>query len=280
MILLIRNINQKKKANKLLAEKNEIVLRQKTAITDSIEYASRIQSAVLTPKEIIEKLVPENFILFKPRDIVSGDFYWVSEKNGKVVVVAADCTGHGVPGAFMSMLGVALLNEIVNKYDIIHANEILQELRGKVITSLHQTGLRGSTQDGMDLALYILDLENRELEYAGANNSLLMFRNDELIEVKADKMPIGIHIRADREFTNHLIKLQKGDMLYTFSDGYPDQFGGPDGKKFMIKNFRTKLKEIKDKPLSEQKVILDVTIEKWMGDQSQIDDILVVGIRV
>ncbi len=280
MLQLIRQNNLKKKANRELAQKNALITEQKKEITDSIEYASRIQSAMLPPGDYVDSLMPERFILYMPRDIVSGDYYYITEKEGKVICVAADCTGHGVPGAFMSMLGIAFLNEIISKHGELHTDYILEELRNHVITSLHQTGKEGESQDGMDLAVYILDPKTREIEFSGANNSLLVYRNGELIEAKADKMPIGIHTRYKEPFTRHNLELKKGDMVYTFSDGYPDQFGGPKHKKFMIKNFKNMLQEIHEKPMEEQKRVMVQTLKDWMAETDQVDDILVIGVRI
>ncbi len=257
------------------------IVQQKQEITDSIQYASKIQQAILPPKESIDRMLPENFILFKPRDIVSGDYYWMTRKNSKVVFTAADCTGHGVPGAFMSMLGTTMLNEIVNKMSVVDADQILNELRKYVINSLHQTGKSGESQDGMDLALCVLDYDTHKLQYSGANNPLYLIREKELIEYKADKMPIGIyHEKTGVDFKRHDIDVKKGDVLYLFSDGYVDQFGGEKHKKFMKKNFKELLINIHKKPMHEQYSILDETIEKWKGDIEQVDDIVVIGVRV
>lgn len=281
VVQLIRANNLKKKANLELAQKNMLITEQKKEITDSIQYASRIQNAMLPPGDYLDSLLPERFILFKPRDIVSGDFYYITEKDGKVICVVADCTGHGVPGALMSMLGISFLNEIISKHrDLPHSNEILEELRAHVIKSLHQTGRVGESQDGMDLALYIVDMESRKMEFSGANNSLWLIRDGDLIEKRADKMPIGIYSWVDDSFTRQDIDLQKGDLVYSFSDGYYDQFGGPSQKKFMIKNFKKMLLKIHSKPMKEQKRIMVETLEQWMANTSQVDDILVVGVRV
>jgi len=280
MVQLIRQNNLKRKANKELALKNDLITEQKKEITDSIQYASRIQNAMLPPGDYIDNLMPERFIIYMPRDIVSGDYYYITEKDDRVICVAADCTGHGVPGAFMSMLGIAYLNEIISKHTELHTDEILGELRNHVIKSLHQTGKEGESQDGMDLSIFILDPESRKLEYSGANNSLLIFRNGEMLEYKCDKMPIGIHTRYKEPFTRHNMVLEKGDMVYTFSDGYPDQFGGPSEKKFMIKKFKRMLMEIHMKSMSEQRKIMEDTLQEWMADTDQIDDILVIGVRI
>jgi len=289
LILIFRLFKQKQKANVILEQKNEEIslqrdhiFQQNKEITDSIEYASRIQTALLPPQELIEKVIPDSFILFKPRDIVSGDFYWLSEKGNKIISVTADCTGHGVPGAFMSMLGISFLNEIVNMTDEadLQSHIILNDMRTLIINSLRQTGNVGESRDGMDMTLCIIDKEKMTLDYAGAYNPLIMVRDNELIEYKADKMPIGIHIKKAEDFTHYLIPLQKGDVLYTFSDGYADQFGGPENNKFRKKNFKDLLLEIHKSPLKKQKEILDKTIIDWMNGYEQVDDILVCGIRI
>jgi serine phosphatase RsbU (regulator of sigma subunit)/Tfp pilus assembly protein PilF len=280
IIQLIRQNSLRKKANEELAKKNALITEQKKEITDSIQYASRIQNAVLPPEEFVSTFLPQQFILFKPRDIVSGDFYWMAEKQDRIITIVADCTGHGVPGAFMSMLGVAFLNEIISKNDSITADQILNELRAHVINSLHQTGREGESQDGMDVSLFIIDKKSSKLEFSGANNNLIIIRNSDLIELKGDKMPIGIHTRVNEGFTAKQFDLQKGDMLYAFSDGYADQFGGPQSKKFMIKSFKRLLLNVHQKELKEQKNILESTINRWMANTNQIDDIIVMGIRV
>ncbi len=281
-----RQYRAKKKANILLNEQNieikqqrDQIFQQKQEITDSIHYASRIQNAVLPREELLSKL-SDHFILFKPRDIVSGDYYWMTEKDGKTFVLAADCTGHGVPGAFMSMLGISFMNEIVNKSDHTEANIILNQLRANVVQSLHQRGEEGEQKDGMDLALCVIDVKLKKIQYAGAYNPLIMIRNGEMIEYKADKMPIGIYAEKDHSFTNNEIEVQKGDNFYMFSDGYVDQFGGPKAKKFMSKNFKELLLSICPKTMKEQREILDRTIEEWRGQIEQIDDILVMGFRI
>jgi len=280
MIQLVRQNNLKKKANRELEQKNKLITEQKKEITDSIQYASRIQNAMLPPGDYLDNLMPERFIIYMPRDIVSGDYYYITERGGQIICVTADCTGHGVPGAFMSLLGIAFLNQILSKHAELHTDLILEELRSQVIASLHQTGKEGESQDGMDVALFILDPKTRRLEFSGANNSLLVYRNGDLIEARADKMPIGIHTRYKEAFTRHKLDLKKGDMLYTFSDGYPDQFGGPNQKKFMIKNFKKMLQEIHMKPMAEQKKIVQQTLRDWMASADQVDDILVIGVRI
>ncbi|MFP4060062.1 MAG: tetratricopeptide repeat protein [Bacteroidales bacterium] len=286
-LLLYKQFREKKKANLLLEKQNheisnqrDQIFQQKMEITDSIHYASKIQSAVLPPDDYIKENFPDHFILYKPRDIVSGDFYWLTQQNGRVIYCAADCTGHGVPGAFMSMLGVAFLNEIVSKGHDISAAMILNELRKYIVQSLHQEGKEGEAKDGMDIALCIVDKENMKLQFAGAFNPLIKVRNNEIIEIRGDRMPIGIHINMKDDFTNHEIDIQKNDAFYIYSDGYVDQFGGDKGKKFMSKRFKQLLIEINKFSMQEQKQILENRLKEWMGQYEQVDDIIVIGARV
>jgi serine phosphatase RsbU (regulator of sigma subunit) len=263
-----------------IEKQRDKIAEQNREITSSIVYAQRIQSAVLPDEEYTHNILPQHFILFKPRDIVSGDFYWMTEKGKYILISAADCTGHGVPGAFMSMLGVSLLNEIVNIKKELAANEILESLRVNIKETLSQRGKKDEARDGMDIALCILDFDNLTAQFSGAYNPLLLIRNSEQIIFKGDKMPIGIHVGKEKPFTNHDFKLAKGDMIYMYSDGYADQFGGPEEKKFKSCSFRELLLKIHNDPLEKQKQILDKTISEWQGNLNQIDDILVIGIRV
>ncbi len=276
-----------KSLRKIIQDRTAEVVRQKTEIevkskeiTDSIHYASRIQSAILPPEDYLSTIISDFFILYMPRDIVSGDFYWMHSENGRLITVTADCTGHGVPGAFMSMLGVAFLNEIVIRHEGKSADNILNDLRAYVIKSLRQTGKEGENQDGMDLSLCIFDMNKMKAQFAGANNSLLLVRNGEIIIFPADNMPVGIHRRSDTPFTLHEIDLRKGDIFYTLSDGFVDQFGGPNGKKFMMKRLKEMLLSIHKEDMKKQKEKLVSTINEWMKDSSQIDDILLMGIKI
>jgi serine phosphatase RsbU (regulator of sigma subunit) len=280
IIFQVRQNRERKKTNKQLEAKNHLITEQKKEITDSIQYASRIQKAVMTVETQLKQILPNSFIFFRPRDIVSGDFFWVHEKNNKIIVVAADCTGHGVPGAFMSMLGMSMFKNIVAELDDLHADLILNELRKNIIDALHQTGKEGENKDGMDLALYIIDPQTQSVEYAGANNPLYIVRDGNLLETKADRMPIGIHEKSFEPFTRHNIPIQKGDMIYTFSDGYHDQFGGNGDKKFMSGNLKKLFVKIYNEPVEKQHQILEDTITDWMKNTHQIDDQLIIGVRI
>lgn len=281
-----RTIEIEEKADEIKAQRDEItnqrdeILNQKEEITASITYAKRIQNAILPMKDHFSKVFADHFILFKPRDIVSGDFYWIAEDKKKLYFTAADCTGHGVPGAFMSMLGISSLNEIIaNENDHLTANRILNLLREKIKFSLHQTGKEGENKDGMDMALCILHKNKNVLEYAGAYNPLYLIRNGELIEYKADRMPVGIYHIEKETFTNNEIEIRKNDIIYIFSDGYADQFGGPAQTKFKSANVKKLLLEIYEKPLEEQKQILDERFAKWKGKLEQVDDVIFIGVR-
>lgn len=276
---LILERTVKERTEEVILQK-EIVEKKNKDITDSINYAKNIQEAILPKMVNIESAFPDSFVLFKPRDIVSGDFYWMAQKDKRTFIAAADCTGHGVPGAFMSMLGSAFLNEIItNNPDDIKANEVLNLLRDNVIDSLHQTGGEGESKDGMDIALCIIDWEEKKLEFSGANNPLYLMRNNVLNEIKGDKMPIGYHVRRD-PFKNHELDVFVGDTIYIFSDGFADQFGGPKGKKFKYKPFKKLFVEINAKSMKEQHNILEYTLNNWQGKHEQLDDVIVIGIKL
>lgn len=264
--------------DKISEQKYEIE-RQQKELSESLEYASSIQSALLPDMRHFARTFPESFILFKPRDIVSGDFYWFSRKGNFVAFAAADCTGHGVPGAFMSMLGMSFLNEIVSKC-IPRANTILNRLRESVMKALHQTGDVGEQKDGMDIALCVMDLDEKHLQFAGAFNPLYLIRDRELIEIRGDKMPIGVNAVIERSFTRHDFTLQEGDHIYIFSDGYADQFGGPDDKKFRYRTLKEQLLKLHQKPMDKQKTELERIFNKWKGETEQLDDVLLIGIKI
>jgi len=262
-------------------EQRDQIENQNKDIKASIQYASRIQKAVLPPLDSFNALLGESFVFFKPRDIVSGDFYYLNIKNDKIIVAAADCTGHGVPGAFMSLMGISLLNQIISLlHDTFDAAYILNELRANLKKALRQTGKSDEAKDGMDISLCVIEKHKNQLNYAGAFNPLLLVRNKELSTYPANKMPIGIFIIQDVDFTNHLVETQPGDMLYLYSDGFQDQFGGPDKRKFLPKRLKEVLVEVSDQPLIAQHDFLEKTFSLWKADLSQIDDVLVMGIRI
>ncbi len=260
-----------------VTEQRDHITKQKKEITDSIEYARRIQDALLSSAEVLRKNFEENFIYYKPKDIISGDFYWFKEFEDIIYVAAADSTGHGVPGAMMSMLGTAILNEIVSN-KTYSPGFILGELRKKIKRSLKQEQKKGS-RDGMDIALCRIDKSNKQLEYAGAYNPLF-FYDGELNVIQADRMPVGIHLREKKEFTNHKLSFASGNIIYLFSDGYLDQFGGLKGQKFKSRNFRALIAKSAELNLKEQLKIIAETQNWWIGDREQIDDILIIGIKL
>ncbi len=296
IILLIYILSQYRtkslrKANLILTEKEiaskeverqrrELSIKNKS-ITSSIQYARKIQEALLPSDQLFKKLLPDSFILFKPKDIVSGDFYWITERNNKVFVSAVDCTGHGVPGAFMSLIGFDILGNIIKVQGVEKPSEILNILSMGIENTFHREEEDYLLKDGMDLSFCVIDCEKRQLEYAGAFNPLYLIRDNKLIETRADRFSIGLkhELHEQNQFTNHSISLEKGDMIYLFSDGYPDQFGGPNGKKFMYRRFRHMLLTIHKLPLQEQKDLLEESIEAWKGKNDQVDDMLVIGIR-
>jgi len=253
--------------------------KQHDEITQSIRYAKRIQTAMLPHDEIIEAMLPNHFILFNPRDIVSGDFYFFKILGNKLAFVAADCTGHGVPGGFMSMLGISYLTEITSQRPTPNAAKIIDHLRDKIKLTLGQTDLDSTQKDGMDLSICLIDTDKKQIEFAGAFNPLYMIRNGELEIVKADRQPVAVYFK-EATFTNHVIDVQPGDVFYMFSDGYPDQIGGPKQRKFMTKNFKALLLENYKLEMKEQKQILQQAINDWKGDSMQVDDILVVGFKL
>ena len=287
----------------IVAERTAVVVKQKEELESSIHYASRIQMALLPSEKILSENIKNYFVLFKPRDIVSGDFYWMIKKGGRLYIVAADCTGHGVPGAFMSLLGMSFLDEIIDKEKAPRADFILNQLRLHVTESLKQMGGDDEAKDGMDIALLVIDFNTQRIEFSGAYNPCFRVRKltaDEIRNYKDDfaepdgtmsdgkylletifasKMPIGISSKMDEDFVFYDWSLEKGTSYYLFSDGYIDQFGGEHGRKFMKKNFKKLILEIQDYPMNKQKELLEKNLKDWMGQSPQIDDILVMGIR-
>lgn len=292
-LFIYRGYSQKKKANEIISLQKEQVELQKAVIeeknkdiTDSIHYARRIQKAMLPTVKLMNESLPEHFVLFQPKDIVSGDFYWASRpasgngQAGKILFAAADCTGHGVPGAFMSLIGTSFLNEIVLKKNIHRPDLVLNELRHNIITALNPEGNEHESKDGMDITLCALDRANMLLEYASAFNGLYIIRQNELADHPADKFPVGMFGEENKPFTLRSIVLQPGDCIYIFSDGYADQFGGPDGKKFKYARLKALLKEIDHRPMSEQKQVLEDRFNQWKNGLEQVDDVCVIGVRI
>jgi serine phosphatase RsbU (regulator of sigma subunit) len=261
----------------LAAAQRDQIAYQKKHITDSIMYAKRIQTALIPSLELFSDKL-EHLVLYKPLAIVSGDFYWVSTVENKQIIICADCTGHGVPGAFMSMLGVTMLNEIVNNKHIIMPDQIIENLRQGVIKSFNQVADEDSIKDGMDISVCLVDFEKDLLWYSGANNPLYLIREHELVHYRGDKMPVAIHYRM-QPFTLHRIEIKKGDEFYIFSDGYVDQFGGPKQKKFMSNQFKEALIALDDVPMLNLAEKLNEIFEEWRGDTPQIDDVTLIGIR-
>jgi tetratricopeptide (TPR) repeat protein len=293
-------ITQKQK--EIITLKEEETQRQKYIveaknheITQSIQYAQKIQSAILPSEEMFKNTLPNSFILFKPKDIVSGDFYWLSDREDYVFYATADSTGHGVPGGFMSMLGTALLNEIIDERKIKDCGEVLTLMREKIMQALKQTG-DSESKDGMDMVLIRIDKKTLEMEYAAANNSFYLVSNKQLavgnencklktencqlLEMPCDKMPVGVYHSEVKPFNTFKHQLQKGDIIYTYTDGYADQFGGEKGKKYTYKRLREKLLAISEKPLAEQKLSLESEFEKWKSNQEQVDDVCLIGVKV
>lgn len=274
-----------KKENRILeakvAERTQELAQKNADITASIQYARRIQSAMLPELDVIYKSLPESFVLYKPKDIVSGDFYWFAEKKGRCIIAVADCTGHGVPGALMSMIGHNLLNEIVLEKDIIDPDIILNRLNTGVRMALKQNLHEQDTADGMDIAICSIDRAKREVHFAGALRPLIVVRKGIMTKVESDRFPIGgSQDTRERKFTNHTMVLDPGDTLYMFSDGYADQFGGERGKKFMMKRLLEVLVKNSHKPMPEQSTVLEYHFEEWKEGHQQVDDVLVVGIRL
>jgi len=270
-IFQLRNV-ELKSAYDVIAEKNK-------EITDSIRYAKRIQTVLLPKENYLKEILPNYFILYLPKDIVSGDFYWASKVENKTIIVAADSTGHGVPGAFMSMLGASFLDNIVNIEKILEPARIIEKLREHIIGALKQRDEDVDSNDGMDLAICVYDETTFELTYAGAYNPLCLIQNGKLEVIGADRMPVGISSHADDPFTQHTFKINKGDKAYMFSDGYLDQFGGVKGRKLKSGPFMELLRETSNLGIEMQKQALFDFFIEWKGDETQIDDVIVIGIE-
>jgi len=288
-IVMIRSYRQKRNANLLLTEKNNLIENQKNEVThqkeiieekqkeivDSINYAKRIQYSLLANKNFVTEHIPENFIYFKPKDIVSGDFYWATLHNGKFYIAACDSTGHGVPGAFMSLLNIGFLSEAINEKNIAEPNKVLDYVRERLVNSISKEGQK----DGFDGILLCIDKKNKEISYAAAHNAPLLISGESVTYLETNKMPVGMG-EKNEPFNLHKINMKPGDTLYLYTDGYADQFGGPKGKKLMYKKLNEMLFSAKDLPLKKQAEELDRQFQEWKGDLEQVDDVLVIGMRI
>ena len=280
----LRRANQVLREKELSAievarQREELSIKNKN-ITDSIRYAKKIQEAILPSDEYFKNLMPESFVLLQPKDIVSGDFYWISEAQGKVFVVSADCTGHGVPGALMSMIGFEMLGKVIHDKGISHPSEILAVLSSGIETAFSRHVRDPLLKEGMDIGLLMVDKKNKKAEFAGAFSTLYLVRDNRLTEVKGNRMTVGVRGSGpDNEFVNHFIELEDKDRMYLFTDGYPDQFGGPKGKKFMYRRFKHLLLTIHESPMKQQMKFLQETLKLWMGETGQVDDIQIIGIQ-
>ncbi len=288
VFLVVRANRQRKKTNEQLTISNNAVLLQKEEletrkkeITDSINYAKRIQESILPPDSYWKNCLPDSFIFYRPKDIVSGDFYWIEPKNDSVCFAAVDCTGHGVPGALMSVVGFNLLTQAVNEMSLTIPSEILKHLDYGVTKTLRQSEDGKGVKDGMDLSLCSLNLKTNELQYAGAYNSLYYIESGIFKEIKSDKFPIGVNIDGKVDhYTNHTVQLKKGDCVYLFSDGYADQFGGPRGKKYKYNQLKELLHKNYLLPIEEQKQKLANAFDYWKGELEQVDDVVIIGVRI
>ncbi len=280
--VLFNRYRYKQKANQLLEKQKEEIHKKNIQITDSIDYAKNIQEAILPDDEKLNAFLPDHFILYKPKDIVSGDFYWVGKKGSKTICAVADCTGHGVPGAFMSLLGHNILENIIQRDTVDAPGAMLTALNEEIVVRFSKGEKLQSVKHGMDIAIIAIDHLKQRVEYAGARNALYHVRKNTLTEIKADRQSTGIVSRTGERvtYTNNVLELNKGDMLYMFSDGFADQKGGTDKKKFFYQPFKDLLVSMHALPVEEQKKQLDMVITQWMGTEEQIDDILVMGIKI
>ena len=273
LVFVYKQLNNTKKQKDLIEEKQ-------AEITDSINYAKKIQDAMMTSSVYLKETLPKSFILFKPKDVVSGDFYWIyKDQEENIFFTVADCTGHGVPGAFMSMIGTSLLNEIIIEKGLKDTDKILGEMRSQIIKSLHQEE-DGGQKDGMDISLCKLNIKKKLVEFSGAHNSLIHISEDELYNYRGDHQPVGLLLGDKKPFTKHEVKLKKNDMLYIYSDGYQDQFGGEKGKKYMGAKFKKQLLRINKESTDKQLKLLEEEFKSWTHNYEQIDDVCVMGVRI
>ncbi|MDQ3048555.1 MAG: tetratricopeptide repeat protein [Bacteroidota bacterium] len=282
--LIFRSYRQKQKANAIISEQKEEVIKQKNLVEarnkevhDSITYAKRIQTAILPSDKMLKHILPDSFVLFKPKDIVSGDFYWIEKVGGKILFAVVDCTGHGVPGALVSVVGHNALNRVVKEFGLTKPAEILDKLSELVEETFSKSD--SEVKDGMDISLSTLDINTQTLEWAGANNPLWISRNGEIIKFRPDKQPIG-KFETRKPFSNHSFQLVAGDCIFLFTDGYADQFGGPEGKKFMYKRLEKHLLLLDHSEMMDRRLSLENTFEDWKGNQEQIDDLCLISVRI
>ena len=273
LVFVYKQLNNTKKQKDIIEEKQ-------AEITDSINYAKKIQDAMMTSSVYLKETLPKSFILFKPKDVVSGDFYWIyKDQEENIFFTVADCTGHGVPGAFMSMIGTSLLNEIIIEKGLKDTDKILGEMRSQIIKSLHQEE-DGGQKDGMDISLCKLNIKKKLVEFSGAHNSLIHISEDKLNNYRGDHQPVGLLLGDKKPFTKHEVKLKKNDMLYIYSDGYQDQFGGEKGKKYMGAKFKKQLLRINKESTDKQLILLEEEFKSWTHNYEQIDDVCVMGVRI
>jgi serine phosphatase RsbU (regulator of sigma subunit) len=265
--------------SEILNQKNELHLKNQE-ISDSLFYARNIQRSILKFDPSIEKAFADSFLLFKPKDVVSGDFFWIHEEDEKIIGCVADCTGHGVPGALMSMIGITLLRESVIEKKMFDPSSILERIRNGIIQILKQTEEPSGSKDGMDISLCVYDKTSKILNYSGANNDCYVIRGSEIIELKAAKLPIGIYPGEEQSFHSITMQLEKNDSIFMFTDGFADQFGGPAGKKFKKKNLLSMILKNSSLPLKQQKKLLEEEFHRWKEQFEQTDDITIFGVRV
>lgn len=280
-IIIYKSLRKNKLQNEIITQQKHLVEEKHKEIKDSINYAERIQRSLLASSEILNQNLKEHFVFFKPKDVVSGDFYWATLlSNDQFALVTADSTGHGVPGAIMSILNISCLEKAIEAEKLLKPAEILNHTRTKIIETLKKDGSAEGGKDGMDASLICFDFKNTKLTYTAANNPIWVIRKKELIELRGDKMPVGKHDKDQIPFIQHEFDLIKGDVIYTLTDGFPDQFGGTKGKKFMYKQLKETLVSIATQPLAEQKETLITILNNWMGLNEQVDDITIIGIRI
>lgn len=279
-LISISFLVKQKKSNKLLNLQNEEITEQRHKIISSINYAKKIQNSILIPEKKIRSILPSSFVFFKPKDIVSGDFYWFSKQGEKIILAAIDCTGHGVPGAFMSLIANSKLNKVINELKITDPSEMLNKLHDEIVSSLHQNNDEENAQDGMDMSICIVDPVKKQIQFAGAHNSMMLVNGDDITEVRADSLSIGGRLYGDLGFTSKTLEYKSGDKLFLYTDGYIDQFGGELNKKLNKKKFKSLLLEIAQYSPEQAKDRLEEYLKDWRGDTPQLDDILLIGTRL